>query len=70
MRIATPLTSAARLATRFTATAASALLASGALAHEGHEMEGASHWHITDAWGFVVLAAAVGVALWLSRGGK
>ncbi|MDQ3060115.1 MAG: hypothetical protein M3R45_11430 [Pseudomonadota bacterium] len=70
MRLATPFTATARLAARFSATAASALLATGALAHEGHGISGSSHWHITDAWGFVALAAAVGVAIWLSRGGK
>jgi hypothetical protein len=30
------------------------------LAHEGHGVPGASHWHATDALGF---AAAVGAAL-------
>jgi hypothetical protein len=68
MRLATAFTSTARLAAKF--TAASALLATGALAHEGHGLTSPSHWHITDAWGFVALAAAVGVAIWLSRGGK
>lgn len=57
-------------AARLCATAASALLATGALAHEGHSMSASSHWHITDAWGFVALALAVGAAIWLSKGGK
>ena len=70
MRLATPFTSTARLAAKLSATAASALLATEALAHEGHGMGAPSHWHITDAWGFVALAAAVGAAIWLSRGGK
>ena len=29
-----------------------------AWAHEGHGMEG-SHWHATDVWGLLALAAAV-----------
>ena len=61
---------ASLLTARFCTTAASALLATGALAHEGHGMEGASHWHITDIWGFVALAVMAGVTLWISRGGK
>ena len=70
MRLAPAFTSTARLAARFTATAASALLATEALAHGGHGMESASHWHITDAWIFIALAVVAGVTLWLSRGGK
>ena len=34
------------------------LAASAAWAHEGHGMEG-SHWHATDVWGLLALAAAV-----------
>ena len=37
-----------------------------ALAHEGHGLFG-SHWHATDALGFVGVAAAVAVAIWLSK---
>ena len=33
------------------------------LAHEGHGIEGASHYHATDVWGFVI-ALAVGAAMW------
>jgi hypothetical protein len=40
-----------------------------AVAHEGHGLAG-SHWHPTDAWGFVALITAFVVAVWLSRGGK
>lgn len=52
-------------------TAAAALLAGtmGALAHDGHAMAG-SHWHASDAWGFVVIAAAIALAVWLGRGGR
>ena len=35
----------------------------GALAHEGHGMEGSAHWHATDAVGWVV-AIALAVAGW------
>ncbi len=37
-----------------------------AAAHEGHGLPSASHWHASDAWGFVMLAAvaATAVALW------
>ncbi|MCU0763780.1 MAG: hypothetical protein MUF76_12650 [Hydrogenophaga sp.] len=34
-------------------------------AHEGHGLFG-SHWHATDALGFVAVAAVVAVAVWLS----
>jgi len=44
----------------------SAGLTSLALAHEGHGLSGA-HWHATDALGYVVLAAIVGIALWAAR---
>ncbi len=46
------------------ATLASATLP--ALAHEGHGLLG-SHWHATDALGFVGVAALIGLALWMSR---
>jgi hypothetical protein len=44
------------------ALAASSLAA----AHEGHGM-GPHHWHATDTLGFLVLAVAVGLALWAIR---
>lgn len=47
-------------------TAAALLAATPALAHEGHGLFGA-HWHASDAWGFVLLAALVGLAIWSSR---
>ncbi len=40
-----------------------------ALAHDGHGLAG-SHWHVTDAWGFVALGAGLAAAIWLSKGGK
>ena len=38
-------------------------------AHENHGLEG-SHWHATDSWGFIALAAMVAAAMWLGRGRK
>jgi hypothetical protein len=32
-------------------------------AHEGHGLIGANHWHSTDAWGFVAVAA-LAAATW------
>lgn len=45
---------------------AAALSSLPALAHEGHGLFG-SHWHATDALGFVGVAALIGLAIWLSR---
>jgi hypothetical protein len=38
-----------------------------ALAHDGHGLHG-SHWHSTDAWGFVVFAAMAVAAWFIGRG--
>lgn len=48
--------------------ALSPLLASpgASFAHEGHGI-GASHWHASDLWGFVAIAALAAVAVWQSR---
>lgn len=35
-------------------------------AHDGHGLFG-SHWHATDALGFVGVAALIGLAVWMSR---
>ena len=40
-----------------------------ALAHEGHGLAG-SHWHVTDAWGFVALGLGLAAAVWFSKGDK
>ena len=40
-----------------------------ALAHDGHGLFG-SHWHASDALGFVAVAALAGAFLWFTRGGK
>lgn len=39
-------------------------------AHEGHGMASASHWHATDALGFIAFGAAVVLAVWFSGRGK
>jgi hypothetical protein len=56
--------------TRAVAAATLVLAALPALAHEGHGLGGATHWHATDAWGFIGLALVLALALWLTRGGK
>ena len=45
------------------------LSATATFAHNGHGLAG-THWHATDVLGFVAAALVVGVAVWLSRGGK
>lgn len=42
---------------------------SAAFAHDGHGLMG-SHWHSTDALGFLVVGCLAGVAIWLSGRGK
>jgi hypothetical protein len=37
-------------------------------AHEGHGIEGASHYHATDAWGFLAALAVVVAMWWMGRG--
>jgi hypothetical protein len=43
--------------------------ATSIFAHDRHGLEG-SHWHASDTFGFVILAAAIGLTLWFGRGGK
>jgi hypothetical protein len=43
--------------------------ATSIFAHDGHGLQG-SHWHASDTFGFVILAAAIGLTLWFARGGK
>jgi hypothetical protein len=38
-----------------------------AVAHGGHGLPG-SHWHASDAWGFVLIVAVLALALWARRG--
>ncbi|WP_342129061.1 hypothetical protein [Hydrogenophaga sp. OTU3427] len=48
---------------------AAALSTLPALAHDGHGLFG-SHWHASDALGFVAVAALAAAFLWFTRGGK
>jgi hypothetical protein len=43
--------------------------ATSIFAHDGHGLQD-SHWHASDTFGFVILAAAIGLTLWFGRGGK
>ena len=43
------------------------LLPTLVLAHEGHGIEGASHYHATDVWGFVAFAGVALLMWWLGR---
>ena len=58
-----------KLAPKLLLTTLINLSATAAFAHSGHGLAG-THWHATDVLGFVAAALAVGVAVWLSRGGK
>jgi hypothetical protein len=43
------------------------LLATSAVhAHPGHGAVQESHWHSTDAFGFLMVAVLAGLAIWLS----
>jgi hypothetical protein len=42
-------------------------VAGTALAHEGHGLPGTSHWHGTDAIGFVVVGVIAAAVLWFAR---
>ena len=35
-------------------------------AHEGHGMDGVSHYHATDVWGFVILICLMGIVWWFT----
>ncbi len=41
-------------------------------AHDLHDGQGivGSHWHSSDVMGYVILAIAFAITLWLSRGDK
>ncbi|UJW79542.1 hypothetical protein [Hydrogenophaga sp. SL48] len=47
-------------------TLVTALTTLPALAHDGHGLFG-SHWHPTDALGFVAVAGLIALAVWLSK---
>ena len=58
-----------KLAPKFLLVTLINLSATATYAHNGHGLVG-THWHATDVLGFVAAALVVGVAVWLSRGGK
>ena len=43
------------------------LMPAWAMAHEGHGIEGASHYHATDVWGFFALVGVIAVMWWMGR---
>ncbi len=47
-------------------TIATSLITLPAFAHDGHGLFG-SHWHATDALGFVVVGGLIALAVWLSK---
>ena len=47
-------------------TLSAALASLPAFAHDGHGLFG-SHWHPTDALGFVTVAGLIALAVWLSK---
>jgi hypothetical protein len=52
---------------RLLSSALPALPTPSAFAHQGHGAPGSAHWHASDAWGFVIGAAALAIAIWLNR---
>lgn len=48
------------------ALALCALAPAAAFAHDGHGLSG-SHWHATDVWGLIALAAVLAAAVWFQR---
>ena len=50
--------------------ATAALAHASSWAHGGHGAIGETHWHASDAFGFLLVGALVALAIWLSRGGK
>ena len=42
-------------------------LANTAMAHDGHGLGGSTHWHASDALGFVIAAALVAAAFYFGK---
>ena len=42
-------------------------IGSAAIAHDGHGLDENTHWHATDALGFVVAAVLVAVAVYFGK---
>ena len=49
------------------AAALTAGSAGAALAHTGHGLQAASHWHASDTFGVLLVAGMAAAALWISR---
>lgn len=47
-----------------------ATVAASAHAHPGHGIAQEWHWHASDTFGFLLVAALAALAIWLSGGGK
>ena len=56
-------------ALKLIATCAIGTRAEVLFAHENHGMSG-THWHATDAWGFVALGVLAVLAFWLHHNRK
>ena len=54
------------IARQFIASCALFTWSTAAFSHDGHGLSGI-HWHATDVWGFLAVAAMVAVAVWLSK---
>ncbi len=52
---------------RAAALAGACLAAPLALAHEGHGLPGASHWHATDTLSLLLVGAVAAAAVWWLR---
>ena len=42
-------------------------IGTAALAHDGHGLGSSTHWHASDALGFVIAAALVAVAVYFGK---
>ncbi len=42
-------------------------IGTAALAHDGHGLGGSTHWHASDALGFVIAAALLAVAVYFGK---
>jgi hypothetical protein len=56
-----------RFAKQLSTAATLLMTGAGAMAHDGHGMQG-THWHATDACGFVLVVVLATLAILLSRG--
>ena len=59
-----------RLTDRVARATALLLVAPAAVAHPGHGIATAFHWHATDTVGMLLVGGLAGLIVWLSRGGR